>query len=98
MARYDVYRANDHDLLLDLQADILDHLATRFAVLLRPRDRAEPPLRRLNPIFVIDGIDYVMVTQVVASIPKRELRHPLATLAAEADAIRDALDMLLIGF
>ncbi|MGI4877499.1 MAG: CcdB family protein [Janthinobacterium lividum] len=98
MARYDVYRANEHDLLLDLQADILDDLGTRFVVLLRPRGRVEPPIRRLNPVFAIDGIDHVMLTQLVASVPPRELGRPLATLAAEADAIRDALDFLLVGF
>lgn len=98
MARYDVYRANDHDLLLDLQANVLDDLGTRFVVLLRPRDRAEHPVRRLNPVFTIDGLDYVMLTQVVASVPTRELGRPVTTLIAEADMIGDAVDFLLFGF
>lgn len=98
MARYDVYLANEYDLLLDLQANILSHLETHFVVLLRRGDRVERPLRRLNPILTVDGTEYVMLTQVVASVPTRELGRPITTLAAQSDAIADAVDFLLFGF
>ena len=98
MARYDVYRGTEDDLLLDLQAHTLDDLNTRFAVLLRRRDRAGQPDRRLNPVVVIDGTDYVMLTQFVASVPTRELGRPRTTLIAQSDAIGDAIDFLLFGF
>lgn len=98
MARYDVYRGTESDLLLDMQANTLDDLHTRFVVLLRRCDRAGPPARRLNPVLAIDGTDYVMLTQIVASVPTRELGRPLTTLIAQSDVIGDAIDFLLFGF
>lgn len=98
MARYDVYRGVENDLLLDLQSNSLNDLNTRFVVLLRQRDHAAPPIRRLNPILSIDDTDYLMLTQFVASVPTRELGQPLTTLVAQSDVIGDAIDFLLLGF
>ncbi len=67
-------------------------------VLLRRCDRAGRPARRLNPVLAIDGTDYVMLTQIVASVPTRELGRPLTTLIAQSDVIGDAIDFLLFGF
>ncbi len=98
MARYDVYRGIESDLLLDLQSNSLDDLNTRFVALLRRRDRVEHPVRCLNPVLVVDGSDYLMLTQFVASVPTRELGRPLTTLVAQSDVIGAAIDFLLFGF
>ncbi len=39
-----------------------------------------------------------MLTQIVASVPTRELGRPLTTLIAQSDVIGDAIDFLLFGF
>jgi toxin CcdB len=39
-----------------------------------------------------------MLIQAIASIPVRELRRPVASLAQERDAITCAPDILFLGF
>lgn len=84
--------------VLDVQADLLSHLATRTVVPLLPERTAPRPIDDLNPVFEIDGERHVMVTQAIASIPGSELKRSVATLTAEHDKIVRALDTLLLGF
>ncbi|MES2044940.1 MAG: CcdB family protein [Pseudomonadota bacterium] len=99
MARFDVYRQHgSSDCLLDCQADILRYLETCLAVPLFPYAKAPLPLAsRLNPIFVIDGDRYVMMTQYASAIRRKQLGERIAHLADEQAAIMSALDMLLTG-
>ena len=74
MARYDLYAAPDgKGWLLDVQADLLDHLNTRVVVPVLPLVRAPKPARRLNPVVVIEGMECVMLTQFLGVMPVREL-------------------------
>jgi toxin CcdB len=99
MARFDVYRARDSDdLVLDCQADILADLPTRFMVPLIPVDRFGMIYSRLNPVFRVEGADYMMATQMTAAVPVKSLAGCLVSLADEHSHIRDALDMLLTGY
>lgn len=99
MARFDVYAPRGEDqLLLDVQADYLIGLDTRLSVPLRRPEAAPLPARRLNPVFDIGGAPYVMVTQYATAVRVRDLGRLVVSLAVDADAIRDALDMLLVGF
>lgn len=99
MARFDVYRdKSETGLLLDCQSDLLGHLNTRFVVPLRTPEHAPLPARRLNPIFVIHGQEYVMLTQYAAAITVRECGPATLSLAHEDTAIINALDMLISGY
>lgn len=101
MARLDVHPmpgAGQGGYVLDVQADLLSHLATRTVVPLLREDRAPKPISELNPIFEIQGERHVMLTQAIASIPGRELRRVVASLAEERDRVVRALDILLTGF
>lgn len=98
MARYDIYCGLDDDLLLDLQANTLKDLNTRFVVPLRLHALVENPVRRLNPTLTINDAAYVMLTQFAASVPTRELGRPIATAIGDDDAIGSAIDLLLFGF
>ena len=53
MPQFDLYRIGD-TLIVDVQANLLDALATRVVVPLLPRDRAES-VRDFNPVLTIDG-------------------------------------------
>lgn len=101
MARLDVHpmpgKGRD-GYVVDVQADLLSHLATRTVVPLLPEDRAPKPISDLNPVFEIRGKRHVMVTQAIASIPGRELKRPVASLTEQHDRITRALDTLLLGF
>ena len=84
--------------VLDVQADLLSHLTTRIVVPLLREDAAPKPISELNPVFEIHGERHVMVTQAIASIPGRELKRAVASLAEQHDRVTRALDTLLIGF
>lgn len=99
MARFDVFRSPEGEgYLLDLQADLLDHLNTRIVVPLLPVAAAPVPARILNPVFRVEEQDVVMVTQFMAAVPAAMLRQPVGTLAALRDDIVAAVDLLMQGF
>jgi len=101
MARLDVYLipgSGQVGYVIDVQADLLSHLATRTVVPLLSADTAPKPIRELNPVFEILGERYVMVTQAIASIPGRELKDAVTSLVNQHDRITRALDILLLGF
>ncbi len=101
MARLDIYPlpgTSRPGYVLDVQADLLTHLASRAVGPLLPVDDAPQPIRDLNPAFDIEGDTLVMITQAIASIPARELRRPVASLVREHDRITRAQDVLLVGF
>ncbi|HET6306995.1 MAG TPA: CcdB family protein [Rhodopila sp.] len=101
MARFDVHptpgRAT-HGFVLEVQADLLSHLATRAVVPLLRREDASLPIRDLNPSFEINGESYVMLAQAIASVPVKELGATVASLKDRRDDITRALDILLAGF
>lgn len=99
MARFDVYALRDRGgYVLDCQADILDHIGTRFVVPLMPAGSVPPSLEQLHPRFDVDGERLVMATHLAASVPVRALGERMASLQSEQDAIGRALDMLIVGF
>lgn len=99
MAKFDVFPNPSSDgFLLDIQTDLLSDLNTRVVVPLLARSKAPKPAKRLNPIFEIEGEQFVMVTQFLASVPQGILKSCACDLAAESDKITDAIDMLTHGF
>jgi toxin CcdB len=100
MARHDVHSmpGSGGGFVVDVQADLLSHLVTRTVVPLLPADAAPKPIGDLNPTFDIRGKRHVLMTQAIASIPQRELKRPVASLAEHHDQITRALDILLVGF
>ncbi|MBZ9675606.1 CcdB family protein [Mesorhizobium sp. ES1-1] len=99
MARYDLYRrAESSGYLLNVQSDLLEGLSTRVIVPLMPPNIAPVPGRRLNPTFVIDGKDHVMVTQYISALTVSELPNVEGNLSRYHDDIIAALDMLFQGF
>lgn len=99
MAKFDVYPGSERDtILLDVQADLLDALNTRMVVPLMAVGKAPIPAKRLNPAFMIEGAEYVMVTQFMAAVPRSILREPVANLNDSFEDITAAIDMLIQGF
>jgi toxin CcdB len=98
MAQFDLHQlANRPGLVLDCQSDLLEHIDSRFVVPLLARKEAPPPAARLNPVFAIEGAEYVMLTQSAAAIRRRELGAKVASLADHDREIINALDFLLTG-
>jgi toxin CcdB len=96
MARFDIHRRLDGPgYLLDLQANILRDLNTRFVAPLLPPNEAPRPAARLNPAFTIEGQPHVMVTQFAGAVRVSELGPCVGSLLSEDTAIVAALDMLI---
>src|SRR6266702_3425261 len=100
MARFDLYQqpTAKAGYLVDVQSDVLSDLQTRAVLPLFPRENWQPVMARLNPIFDIDGEPHVLVTQSIATVPRRELGRKMGSLAQYHDEITIALDLLLTGF
>ncbi|CAO3442871.1 hypothetical protein [Azospirillum argentinense] len=95
MARFDVHRRLDGPgFLLDLQANILRDLNTRFVVPLLPPGEAPLAAKRLNPVFSVEGQPHVMVTQFAGAVRIADLGPCVGSLLSEDTAIVAALDML----
>jgi toxin CcdB len=100
MARFDVFRHPDSALrkstpyLIDLQNNYISGVDTRVVVPLRSAKLFGPPMRDLNPLFEIDGVQVVLDTAALAAFPLAELRAPVTNLQTQSDIIVDALDTL----
>jgi len=84
--------------LVDVQSDMLSALRTRLVVPLTRvgLDLPNPP-RRLAPQFTIAGERLALAPQATAGLDARLLRQPVASLAAHAGEIRDALAAVISG-
>lgn len=99
MARFDVYPGEGSDLLLlDIQNGALDHLDTRVVVPLMPVKSSPPAIRRLYPVFTIEGRPMLMATPLMSAIRARQLKTPITNLADHRDEIVAAVDFLQQGF
>jgi toxin CcdB len=99
MACFDLHAPGRGDaLVIDVQSDLLEPFGTRVVVPLIGREHAPQAPRRLNPVLVVEGRPLILATHLIGAVPAAELGPPLGSLAGERDAIRDALDMLFVGF
>jgi toxin CcdB len=84
--------------VVDIQSRLLDEMATRVVIPLLARHAAPPvPAKTLNPIIWIEGSEYVLMTQNIATVPVTQLRMPVGTLVPHRDQIVRAIDTLLSG-
>lgn len=104
MAQFDVYENPNSETnqeipyLLDVQADLLDTLATRVVVPLINASAAGKPLRHLNPEFTINETLVIMSTPELAGISVQSMGQKAGTLKDRRDEIIAALDFLFTGF
>ena len=98
MAQFDLYRPKGAaGPLLDIQSPLLEFLRTRVVVPLLPPGAIPAAIRNLHPVLVVDGTEYVLVTQLMGAIRKRELGPMVGNLEAQRTEIIRALDTLLSG-
>lgn len=105
MAQFDVFPNTDEETaavvpcVLDVQSNFLDRLSTCLVVpLVTPEALDALPILRLNPFLTIDGKNLVALTQDIAPVPRRLLRHPVTNLSTQREEILAALDFLFTGF
>ena len=83
--------------VLDVQASQLSTLKTRSVVPLLPEKEAPPRIKDLNPVFDIDGVLHVMLTQAIATVPLKELGQAVASWDDHYDDVTRALGILFTG-
>lgn len=104
MARFDVYRnesprsAKCFPYFLSVQSELLDSLETCVVV---PLGRATvvggKPTQTLTPAVQVDGESYLMYTPELGAVSASILRHRVANLDDQRDAILRALGFLFSG-
>ena len=104
MAQFDVYQNPNEETnqtvpyLLDLQADLLDNLATRVVVPLVAATLIGRAVKHLNPRFKIKGEAVFMSTAELAGVPRSALGEKVGSLREQRNEIIAALDFLFTGF
>ena len=103
MPQFDVYLNPNADTskaipyLLDVQADLLDRLATRVVVPLVLAGEMGLAAKQLNPQFKVKGAAVVMSTAELAGVSNRSLGDKVVSLKNKRDEIIAALDLLFTG-
>lgn len=81
---------------------VLQHqlLAALQSVVVAPLVEATEDVRfkRLRPALSVNGRDYVLAIDRLASVVRRELQDPVDNVSEHRDSIRNALDLLFVGF
>jgi toxin CcdB len=104
MAQFDVYENQNQETnqeipyLLDVQAELLDNLATRVVVPLITASAVDKAVKHLNPQFEIRRAPVYMSTAELAGVPVRILGEKVGSLKDRRDEIIAALDFLFTGF
>jgi toxin CcdB len=104
MAQFDVYdNPNEHTkkkvpFLLDVQADLLNPLATRVVAPLLSASAMGKPVEHLNPQFQVKRKTVYMSTAELAGVPVRALGEKVGSLKDQRHIIITALDFLFTGF
>jgi toxin CcdB len=103
MAQFDVYLNPNAatrkaiPYLLDVQADLLDTLATRVVAPLVLAEEMGLAAKHLNPQFKIKGTAVVMSTAELAGVSNRSLGDKVVSLKNKRDEIIAALDLIFTG-
>ncbi|MBM6594055.1 CcdB family protein [Microvirga pudoricolor] len=98
MAQFDLYTGvgRSGGAVVDLQAGLLDRLATRIVAPLIPRADMEA-ITGLTPAVTVNGNEFIVVLPEMAAVPSRELHQRIGSLADDQDRIKRALDILFFG-
>lgn len=97
MAQYDVHSLEGAGLVVNCQADLLDHLTTRVVIPLVDPATVPAPLTRLHPLFDIADKRLLMATHLIGAVPVAALGPAVASLPREHLTIIGALDVLTTG-
>lgn len=96
MAQFDVFRLRTGMLVVDLQTDLIGIDASRIVAPLREAGR-HAAFPGLTPMVEVEGAAWIVRVQELAAVPGTELRDFITSLAAQRDALKRALDILVDG-
>ncbi|MCA3243492.1 MAG: CcdB family protein [Rubrivivax sp.] len=103
MAQYDVFAnpsssaAAGIPYVVVIQSDLLDALATRLTIPLAVLLFAGKVPTSLCPVVMVKGQRLHALAHYAAPLPAKQLRRPVANVAAQASALVSAMDAVLSG-
>jgi toxin CcdB len=102
--QYHVHRNKDaasqklYSHVLEVQSGLLQDLATRVVLPMRPlKQYPAKPIARLNPIFQMDGTDYIVLAQQISVMPAKAIGASVADFSEHQHIIVSAVDCVLSG-
>jgi toxin CcdB len=98
VARHDVYRLRQGELVVDCQSDIHRHLDTRFVIPAVSFEADYPVKPGLNPVLNCAGNKIVLVTEFASTVFVRDIAETIGSVESESDRVTRALDFLTGGF
>lgn len=100
MGRFDVFRLNAKvPLVVEVQADLLSDLASTVVIPLLPEAKAsKTPVANLNPSIRVAGVEYRLLTDYIATLPRIRLGTYVVSINDQSSVIMNAVDFLLQGF
>ena len=96
MAKGDICRFED-GYVVDVQSDLLSDLQTRVVVPLKPIGEYTMPADRLNPVIQINGDEWVLLPQFIATVGLAEIGEKVGEFE-DSFGLTNALDMVFHGF
>ena len=103
MAQFDVYTnpnpATNRQIpyLLDVQAELMDVLATRVIIPLYHQGSITTLAHHLNPVVQIQGQKLILSTAELAAVPTSYLGQAVDNISHERNDIISAIDLLITG-
>ena len=100
--QFTIYRnkgnARAYPYLLDVQSDIIGELNTRMVIPLFPLAAfTGRPAQRLNPMIIVEGDKYLVMTHEMAGVRQTQLGAIVAEVQESRQLIKDAIDFLMDG-
>lgn len=103
MAQFDIYdnpnsaSKKNFPYLLDIQADLSNHLSTRVVIPLMRSNKIKYPIKYLMPHFSIEGISVTLVTSELTTVHKKILTNKVGSLESKRNEIISSIDFLVTG-
>lgn len=97
-AQFDAVKLRSGALVVVLQSDLVDYLPTRLVAPLLRIDAVPSRMERLNPVFTVDGRDWLLAAHLLATVPVGQLGKVEFSLSEHEYTIKNAVDMLTSGY
>ena len=103
MSQFDVYQnpnptsKKKFPYLIDVQADLLNHLSTRVVIPFMLSSKIKHPIKHLMPHFSIEETSVTLITSEITSVSTRILNKKIASLRYKRNEIIAAIDFLFTG-
>jgi len=90
--------AENYPYLLDVQSELLSGLDTRLVIpLMKKEEIRNAIIKNLNPIARVGGLEYVVVTQQMAAVPKVVVGEKVDHSEFSRTDVLTAIDFLITG-